>query len=221
MELEFKDDALEAIAELGAAPRHRGSRPAGHPRGGPERGHVRAAQSRSRVQVRDRPSGRPGERRAHAGAAQGLDRPARPRRAVSCPDRLGALIGGAVGALVAVAQTVRAEDDPPQVVAIHAARGAAQGAVVGAVVGGSLDRTSASKATGVAAYARSPRTPGPVRSRPRARLRGDEAEGRARLRGDTAEGGACGGGRPPRRRAGRRSGPGVGRGRPPPHRLRR
>ena len=65
----------------------------------------------------------------------------------------GALIGGAVGALVAVAQTVRAEDDPPEVVALHAARGAAQGALVGALVGWVLDRTSAKPTSGVAAYA--------------------------------------------------------------------
>jgi len=65
----------------------------------------------------------------------------------------GALIGGAVGALVAVAQTVRAEDDPPQVVALHALKGGAQGALVGALVGWVLDRTSTAKATGVAAYA--------------------------------------------------------------------
>ncbi len=65
----------------------------------------------------------------------------------------GALIGGAVGTLVAVAQTVRAEDDPPQVVALQALKGGAQGALVGALVGWVLDRTSASKATGVAAYA--------------------------------------------------------------------
>lgn len=65
----------------------------------------------------------------------------------------GALIGGAVGALVAVAQTVRAEDDPPQVVAVQAVRGAAQGAVVGALVGWVLDLTSRRQATGVAAYA--------------------------------------------------------------------
>lgn len=65
----------------------------------------------------------------------------------------GALIGGAVGALVAAAQTVRAEDDPPQVVALHALKGGAQGALVGALVGWVLDRTSTAKATGVAAYA--------------------------------------------------------------------
>jgi hypothetical protein len=65
----------------------------------------------------------------------------------------GALIGGAVGALVAVAQTVRAEDDPQHVVAVQAVRGAAQGALVGALVGWVLDRTSTAKATGVAAYA--------------------------------------------------------------------
>lgn len=65
----------------------------------------------------------------------------------------GALIGGAVGALVAVAQTVRAEDDPPQVVALHALKGGAQGALVGGLVGWVLDRTSASKTSGVAAYA--------------------------------------------------------------------
>jgi len=65
----------------------------------------------------------------------------------------GALIGGAVGALVAVAQTVRAEDDPPQVVALQAVKGGAQGALVGALVGWVLDRTATAKATGVAAYA--------------------------------------------------------------------
>ncbi len=65
----------------------------------------------------------------------------------------GALIGGAVGALVAVAQTVRAEDDPPQVVALQAVKGGAQGALVGALVGWVLDRTSVSKTSGVAAYA--------------------------------------------------------------------
>jgi hypothetical protein len=64
----------------------------------------------------------------------------------------GALIGGAVGALVAVAQTVRAEDDPQHVVAVQAVRGAAQGALVGSLVGWILDRTSASSSTGVAAY---------------------------------------------------------------------
>ena len=65
----------------------------------------------------------------------------------------GALIGGAVGALVAVAQTVRAEDDPPQVVAVQALKGGAQGALVGSLVGWVLDRTAASKTSGVAAYA--------------------------------------------------------------------
>jgi hypothetical protein len=54
----------------------------------------------------------------------------------------GALIGGAVGGLVAIAQTVRAEDDPPKVVVVHAARGAAQGALVGGLVGWVIDLTS-------------------------------------------------------------------------------
>ncbi len=58
----------------------------------------------------------------------------------------GALIGGGVGALVAVAQTVRGEDDPPQVVAVQAVRGAAQGAVAGALVGWVLDRTAPARA---------------------------------------------------------------------------
>ena len=61
----------------------------------------------------------------------------------------GALIGGAVGALVAVAQTVRAEDDPQHVVALQAVRGAAQGALVGSLVGWVLDRTSAARSSGV------------------------------------------------------------------------
>lgn len=64
----------------------------------------------------------------------------------------GAIIGGAVGALVALAQTVRAEDDPPQVVAVHALRGAAQGALVGALVGWALDRVAAVDTSGLAAY---------------------------------------------------------------------
>jgi hypothetical protein len=66
----------------------------------------------------------------------------------------GALIGGGVGALVAIAQTVRAEDDPQHVVAVQALKGAAEGALVGGVIGWALDRTAEARASGgVAAYA--------------------------------------------------------------------
>jgi hypothetical protein len=66
----------------------------------------------------------------------------------------GALIGGAVGALVAIAQTVRAEDDPQHVVAVQAAKGAAEGALVGSLIGWALDRTAdARAAAGIAGYA--------------------------------------------------------------------
>lgn len=51
----------------------------------------------------------------------------------------GALIGAAVGGLVAVAQSVRQEDDPAEVVTIQALKGAAQGAAAGALVGWLLD----------------------------------------------------------------------------------
>jgi hypothetical protein len=57
----------------------------------------------------------------------------------------GALIGGAVGALVAIAQTVRAEDDPQHVVAVQALRGAAQGALVGSLVGWVADAVEAAR----------------------------------------------------------------------------
>lgn len=53
-----------------------------------------------------------------------------------------------MGALVAVAQTVRGEDDPPRVVAVHAARGAAQGAVAGALVGWVLEVTAPARRRG-------------------------------------------------------------------------
>lgn len=65
----------------------------------------------------------------------------------------GALIGGAVGALVAVAQTVRAEDDPQHVVALQALKGAAEGALVGSAIGWLLDRTQPARGHGVAGYA--------------------------------------------------------------------
>ncbi len=90
-----------------------------------------------------------------AGAPLGLvgsPGPPAPRRLMNRAAR-GALIGGAVGALVAVAQTVRAEDDPQRVVAVQAVRGAAQGALVGGLVGWVLDRTSSARKGGVAAYA--------------------------------------------------------------------
>jgi hypothetical protein len=54
----------------------------------------------------------------------------------------GALIGGAVGALVAVAQTARRENDPPSVITVQAVKGAAEGALVGGLVGWALDHVS-------------------------------------------------------------------------------
>jgi hypothetical protein len=54
----------------------------------------------------------------------------------------GALIGGAVGALVAVAQTARRENDPPSVITVQAVKGAAEGALVGGLVGWVLDHVS-------------------------------------------------------------------------------
>jgi hypothetical protein len=47
----------------------------------------------------------------------------------------GALLGAVVGALVAVAQTVRREDDPVDLVAQEAVKGGAQGAALGLLGG--------------------------------------------------------------------------------------
>jgi hypothetical protein len=54
----------------------------------------------------------------------------------------GAIIGGVVGALVAVAQTVRRENDPLEVVTVQAVKGATEGALVGAAVGWLLDHVT-------------------------------------------------------------------------------
>lgn len=51
----------------------------------------------------------------------------------------GALIGGAVGATVTTVQATRADDDPPDTVAIAALKGAAEGALAGGLIGAFFD----------------------------------------------------------------------------------
>jgi ATP-dependent Clp protease ATP-binding subunit ClpX len=82
VELEFTDDALEAVAEQ-AMLRGTGARgPAGHPRGGPPQRHVRPAEPQRHRSVRDRPQGRPRAGQPDARAPQrGTPGPAAPRAA--------------------------------------------------------------------------------------------------------------------------------------------
>ena len=51
----------------------------------------------------------------------------------------GALIGGGVGALVTTLQASRADDDPPETVAVAAAKGAVEGALAGGLIGAFFD----------------------------------------------------------------------------------
>lgn len=51
----------------------------------------------------------------------------------------GALIGGSVGALVTSIQATRADDDPPETVALAALKGAAEGALAGGLIGAFFD----------------------------------------------------------------------------------
>jgi hypothetical protein len=51
----------------------------------------------------------------------------------------GALIGGGVGALVTTVQATRADDDPPETVAVAALKGAAEGALAGGLIGAFFD----------------------------------------------------------------------------------
>lgn len=51
----------------------------------------------------------------------------------------GALIGGGVGALVTTVQATRADDDPPETVAMTALKGAAEGALAGGLIGAFFD----------------------------------------------------------------------------------
>ena len=69
VELVFSDDALGSRGRAGPAAGHRGPRSAGHPRGGPARGHVRPAQPQRHRPVRDRPLRGAGAGGAHPGAA--------------------------------------------------------------------------------------------------------------------------------------------------------
>ena len=227
VELEFKDDALEAIAEL-ALLRGTGAR-------GlraileevlnevmfelPSRGDVsKCVIDRQVVEESAVPTLVP--------RTETVDpsRPSPPRRLVNRAAR-GALIGGAVGALVAVAQTVRAEDDPP-----------AGGRRARRARCGPGSRWSGPRRLGAGPHlgqARPPESP-PTPRWPRT-LVGRGGDGRAGLRGGPAPVGACLRGDPaPRRarrrgrrspvveladRAGPRTGPGPGRGRPPPRCL--
>ena len=68
VELELTEDALEAVAEQ-ALLRGTGARgPAGHPRGGAARGHVRPAEPRGHRSLRRRQIGCPAAGRAELGA---------------------------------------------------------------------------------------------------------------------------------------------------------